>query len=686
MEIIHQTTLLSPFKTCPSSSNINLIKFNVVTLLVIVLLFVSGSLQAQKTLGVTKYAFGNLEKGYIFFAPAGHNKAYLIDKCGKEVRSWTSNYGPGMSAYLLPDGSMLRTGRSQDTTFLLAPGKGGIIERYDWNGNLKWSYKFETDTLCQHHDIFPMPNGNILVLAWHKISYAKATKYGKFPVYTGDELWSESIIELKPQGTNGAQVVWQWNLWDHTIQGTDITKLNYGNVSSHPELMDVNYDPYKGSAWLHANSLDYNADLDQIVISCRNLNEFWIIDHSTSTQQAASHSGGKYGKGGDLLYRWGNPLAYGKGTKKDEKLFNQHSAAWVPKGYTNGGGIMYFNNGTNRDTMYSTVEIIIPPVDAPGVYKTSTPYGPAAPVYKYKNTVPKNFFSSFFSGAQRLPNGNTLICSGTPGVFFELNAKKEIVWEYINPVSDVVLTDGVPPPINSNSAFRCTFYADTFSAFKGKTMTPGSPIELKSVSYSCSFVVPDTTAPKSIGLLPALGSTLVPINTELNISFNENVVKGLTGKINIYENNTLKESIDIGDSKVTLAARTATIRPANVFNYISRISVHVDKGCFRDSSGNLMVAIDSSKWMFHTTKQIGFNDIGNDHPKGIYPNPVTKILHVPFHNQTPEIAIINHVGQFIPFTYKSVTNQEISIDVSHMPNGIYTVLLNGRHAQVFRKE
>ena len=68
--------------------------------------------------------------------------------------------------------------------------------------------------------------------------------------------------------------------------------------------------------------------------------EFWIIDHGTTTAQAAGHTGGRRGRGGDLLYRWGNPRAYRAGTKADRKLFAQHNAHWIPKGLP-GAGIFW---------------------------------------------------------------------------------------------------------------------------------------------------------------------------------------------------------------------------------------------------------------------------------------------------------------------------------------------------------
>ena len=48
------------------------------------------------------------------------------------------------------------------------------------------------------------------------------------------------------------------------------------------------------------NAISYNPILDQIVLSSRHMNEFFVIDHSTTSIEAISHSGGDSGKGGDL--------------------------------------------------------------------------------------------------------------------------------------------------------------------------------------------------------------------------------------------------------------------------------------------------------------------------------------------------------------------------------------------------
>lgn len=644
----------------------------------------SGMLYAQKTLGLTLAIKGSTEKGYVLFAPMTGNVSYLIDKCGRQIKSWKSNYPSGMSAHLLDDGSLLRAGRSSDTVFLLSPGKGGILEKISWDGTVLWSYKIENDTLCQHHDFFPMANGNILVVAWHKIPYSLALANGRYVGLENTEFWSETVIELKPKGTNDAEIVWQWKLWDHIVQDYSADKPHFGVVKNHPELMNVNYDPNIIPSWLHINSIDYNADLDQIVLSSRTLNEIWIIDHSTSTEEASTHTGGKYGKGGDLLYRWGNPLVYNTGAKKDQKLFNQHNAHWIPKGYANEGNIMIFNNGSNRDTLYSSIEIIEPPVSSPGVYNPALPFGPKTAKWTYKNPKPKTFYSIIVSSSQRLANGNTLICSGYTGKFFEIDSKKEIVWEYINPVSDYILTDGVTP--TNNSVFRAIYYSDSFSGFKGKTLDAGKPIEIDPVSYSCLPLQKDIIPPAPTSLIPSYNIKNVSINSDLKITFNEKIYKGSTGSIALYENNILIESILINNSTIGISNKVVTITPTVSFNYGKRIGVIVSNGAFTDSSGNKNAVIDSVGWAFNTINKVSVDDMPMGTHTRIYPNPTKKLIYIPYQNSIPSIEIVNSIGQQINYILKIETNKEVVIDVSEFSNGLYSVIFNGHFSQTFIKE
>ncbi|MBU0498053.1 MAG: hypothetical protein KKC68_06495, partial [Candidatus Thermoplasmatota archaeon] len=161
----------------------------------------------------------------------------------------------------------------------------------------------------------------------------------------------------------------------------------------------------------------------------------------TTTTEAAGHSGGLYGRGGDILYRWGNPQAYDHGEDTDQQLFRQHDAEWITDEIPGAGNILIFNNGYGRPgNDYSSIIEIITPVGTDGnyTYTYGLPYEPIVPIWEYKAPNPSSFFSMILSGSQRLPNGNTLICNGYPGYFFEVTSYGEIVWDYTNPYPNSV--------------------------------------------------------------------------------------------------------------------------------------------------------------------------------------------------------------------------------------------------------
>jgi hypothetical protein len=188
--------------------------------------------------------------------------------------------------------------------------------------------------------------------------------------------------------------------------------------------------------WMHANSVAYNAELDQIMLSIHEFSEVWIIDHGTTTAEAASHKGGRRGKGGDLLYRWGNPNVYRNGSDPDQKLFGQHCAHWISPGLPGAGNMLVFNNGSGRpDGAYSTVEEIVLPLTEDGLYEREefTAFGPEEATWTYLAPDKTSFFSMLISGAERLANGNTIICSGNQGIVFEVSADNETVWQYKHP-------------------------------------------------------------------------------------------------------------------------------------------------------------------------------------------------------------------------------------------------------------
>ncbi len=442
------------------------------------------------TVGLLKHYLGSTDDGYVLFAPMNDTTTYLIDKCGYVVHKWGGKHRPGLSVYLLPNGKLLKAGVDKTSPF--STSGGGFIEILDWDGNVQWSYNLSSTSESQHHDIKYMPNGNILAIVYDNKTFDEVQVAGRDPQSFNKYFWSEKIKELRPIGKDSAEIVWEWSAWDHLVQDFDIERANYDKVELHPELIDVNFNSAdKQREWHHMNSVDYNAKYDQILLSSRHLDEIWVIDHSTTTAEAASHEGGRYGKGGDLLYRWGNPKSYRQGTDENQQLFHQHDAHWIPDGFPYAGSIMIFNNQQGpAAARFSTVDIIEPPVDSTGFYSNELPYAPAAPEWQYKAPSPTDFFSINLSGAQMLQNGNVLICNGANGDFFEIDNEKNMIWEYLSPVAmGGIVKQGNNPQL-SNNVFRCTFYPFTYSAFEGKDLSRKGIIENENAnSEGCTLYV-----------------------------------------------------------------------------------------------------------------------------------------------------------------------------------------------------
>ncbi len=445
---------------------------------------------ATRTVGLMKNTSKAFD-GYTLFAPKQNKMIYLINNEGRVVHKWNSAYSPGQSVYLLENGHLLHTCMVPNESLNTGGGEGGRVEEFDWDGNLIWYYNLNTTTQLQHHDVKMLPNGNIVMLVVEKKTYAEVVAAGfdmsKFQpdVANYQMLLPDSIIEIKPDyvAGSGGTVVWEWHIWDHLIQDYDTSKANYGVPANHPELMDCIGGPM---FWNHMNSIDYNPDFDQIAVSVRNMSEVWIIDHSTTTAEAAGHTGGKRGKGGDLLYRWGNPGNYGVSrTQASQKFFQQHDTEWVKSDCPGAGDITAFDNGLGRSsTNASSVEEFTPAVDANGNYTPivqSSAYLPADYTWTYWGDAANPMYSEDISGAQRLPNGNTIICSGGTGDLREVTFSGEIVWKYINPVQATgLIPQGGTPAVDPNhstetmnSVFRVYKYPVDYPAFTGKTLIPG---------------------------------------------------------------------------------------------------------------------------------------------------------------------------------------------------------------------
>ena len=360
---------------------------------------------------------------YTLYATKNGTKAYLIDTADSPVtyKTWTfpTNQKSAYSAYLIAGDTLVRTYKPTGNTTWNSGGIHGGIQKITWDGTVAWDFQYYSSTYCAHHDICPMPNGNVLLISYEIRSAAEATQAGSS---SASSFWSEKIIEVKPTGPTTGVIVWEWKLWDHLCQNFNSSKDNYvTSIVNNPQLMNINYGGSLPDRY-HMNGLDYNEELDQIVFSVHFMNSAFVIDHSTTTAEAAGHTGGNSGKGGDFLYRWGNPSSYGAtGTT----VFNTiHDAHWVSSDnplYPN--YLAAYNNqgGTGGKT---AINIWNPPYNGNNYSITlGQAFLPTTYAYQYNSS----FTATNEGNSQQLPNGNLLI-NNFQGSIYEVNSAGTTIW------------------------------------------------------------------------------------------------------------------------------------------------------------------------------------------------------------------------------------------------------------------
>jgi hypothetical protein len=400
---------------------------------------------------------------YLLLAPISSRVTYLIDLDGQVVHTWRSEQTPGLSVYLLPNGNLLRTNSLGAGSFPGTGGNGGRVQELDWDGNVRWSFDYFASDHQQHHDVRKLPNGNVLMVAWEERSGAEAQAVGRdaTTIPGSNQVWPDTVIEVEPESN---QIVWRWRVWDHLLAPGD-------NPADHPELIDPNAHATANSAdWTHVNAIDYNATLDQLLISSRNLSEIWIVDHSTTLDEAASHSGGRSGRGGDLLFRWGSPGNYGlDGT---QQLYGQHNAQWIADGLDGAGQVLVFDNGDRTFRPFSRGVQLVPQRmdDGSYAYDPAAGFAPDAPAWQYSANPPESFFAALISSVQRLPNGNTQLCDGPAGHVFEVTPSGDTVWTYT--LTDTKGATGV-------QVFRAVRYDSSYPGLAGRTLTPQGPLKVE---------------------------------------------------------------------------------------------------------------------------------------------------------------------------------------------------------------
>ena len=408
-------------------------------------------------------------QGYTLISSPQVDVVNLIDHLGRRVHTWKLEGKRIEAAELLENGNLI---------IRHDPPSGGprILVEVNPDGNTVWEYAAP----IYHHDMAKLPNGNVLLIRRGKLTPQEAVAAGVMLDPSFDSLWRYDFIqEVKPTGPQSGEVVWEWSTLDHLVQDHDPSKPGYSSIAEHPERIDINYTHYT-----YFNAIDYNPFLNQIIISVRDYSELWIIDHNTTTEEAA-------GPKGDLLYRWGNPRAHGNEGRQE--LFWQHDAHWIPPELPGAGNVLIFNNGNDekfegQQRNYSSVEEIALPALQDNTYSRNHNFGfaPSRMLWTYTADEPTDFYSSLMSGVQRLPNGNTLVCDGLNGTIFQVTPDSQTVWKYVNPIlhkdaftqyQSSALYQGGNIPHEGNKLYRAPWYPPDYPGLKDMDLTPTGPLE-----------------------------------------------------------------------------------------------------------------------------------------------------------------------------------------------------------------
>ncbi|MFM2387290.1 MAG: hypothetical protein RL660_2047 [Bacteroidota bacterium] len=383
--------------------------------------------------------------------------------------------------------------------FLTGGGMHGRCQKYDWSGNLLWDWTYASASYQLHHDFCVLPNGNVLFICYDVKPAGSVTSAGG--TFSG-VVWNEKIIEVQPTGATTGTIVWEWSLWDRLMQKTNSSGPNYFPTAiDHPERLDVATITVKDFA--HCNGIDFDSARNQIIVSSHFLDEFYIIDHSTTTAEAASHTGGNSGKGGDFLYRYGYTSNYGGGTAGNVNDV-LHDAHLVRYGAYKDCISFFHNKGVSSSQ--SCGDMVMPPRSGNNYTITAgQPYQPLS----YTKRIPAGGYSSNMSSFEQFPNGNYMICLALSGSIREYDSAGTLIktisaggtcaQSHRYDMCDIATPKPVVPPIeisgtslsvNNTAGYGLQWYKDGVAVpgATSNTLAAGTDFGEYSVAITDSFL------------------------------------------------------------------------------------------------------------------------------------------------------------------------------------------------------
>lgn len=324
-------------------------------------------------------------------------EVFLMDMQGAKVHSWKTPY-PAWYSRLTTDGHLVTAMRYAKATperpgygDLFMGGATGMLMELDWEGNIVFEH-FDPN---MHHDFRKLPNGNYIYVGWERVpaDLAKKVRGGqKGTELKGGIMYCDYFREVDASG----QSVWEWHGFEHFDPDIDII----GAI--HPR-----------EEWTHVNDVDVMPD-GNILSDTRHTDGAFIIDRDS----------------GEIIWRWGNVayldpetgLVEHRNFRENDTLGGPHDTHLIAEGLPGEGNMLVYDNGMYR---YHSRAVEVDIRTGEVVWESDQDYG----LEGY--TRGRIHFSPFISSADRMPNGNTVICAGGNGVVFEVTMEKEVVWQWV---------------------------------------------------------------------------------------------------------------------------------------------------------------------------------------------------------------------------------------------------------------
>ena len=364
--------------------------------------------------GLIHYTPQQAYRGYTLVTNLNGQESRLIDMEGRICHTWHSSQGIGYS-YLLPNGNLLlRTGpAAEETSFLERPEMELLPRGGRTVAGAILELDWDSNVVWEYR--YPLLHHDF-----------ERLPNGNTLVLTW-ELIPEEISQRVKGGhdddesggmlgdvvreiTPAGDVVYEWTSWDHLDFDEDRICFLEGREE-----------------WTHQNALNVTHDGD-LLVSFRQTDTIGIVDKDS----------------GEFTWKWGRG-----------NISHQHHPTMLAN-----GNVLLFDNGPHkRGVTHSRVIEVNPSTNEVA--------------WQYRGDPPISFYSYHISGAERLPNGNTLICEGAPGRLFEVTPVGEIAWEYINPFLGQS-GFGVGGSVSglANSVFRAHRYGHDHPALAGRDLDP----------------------------------------------------------------------------------------------------------------------------------------------------------------------------------------------------------------------